>query len=195
MLCIPSLIFFVIYSFSNRWNKYWLFTIVHLFFVLLFFFSEYLSPYNFSAIVTIKQHHFINLAKEFNSGSYIDIPLLSDSFLSFLINIPNALLNSMFRPFIWESHNLLALVSSIENLILFVFIVLTIIFRKKQKINQWVFISFSFSFLLFILIGIATPVLGALVRYKVPALPFLSFLLIYYIDIEKLNKILPLWRK
>jgi hypothetical protein len=36
------------------------------------------------------------------------------------------------------------------------------------------------------LIGWVTPVLGAIVRYKIPLLPFLLIIPIYYMDTEKL---------
>ena len=54
-----------------------------------------------------------------------------------------------------------------------------------------------FSLSTLILIGLTTPVFGAIVRYKVPTLPVIMILLLCVIDIEKiksknkfLNKIL-----
>jgi hypothetical protein len=44
---------------------------------------------------------------------------------------------------------------------------------------------------MFILTGLITPVMGAIVRYKVPALPFLMILLVMLIDKEKLIKKIP----
>ncbi|QQR94329.1 MAG: hypothetical protein IPJ93_10715 [Bacteroidota bacterium] len=49
----------------------------------------------------------------------------------------------------------------------------------------WVAVFYTLS--LFELIGLVTPVMGAIVRYKIQALPFLFFLLIYLTDIEKLG--------
>lgn len=44
---------------------------------------------------------------------------------------------------------------------------------------------------MFILTGLITPVMGAIVRYKVPALPFLMILLIQLIDKEKMIQKFP----
>ena len=47
----------------------------------------------------------------------------------------------------------------------------------------------SFIVILFVLIGLTTPVLGALVRYKVPALPFIGILLLTAASNERLQTI------
>jgi len=50
------------------------------------------------------------------------------------------------------------------------------------------FFCAGFVLILFILTGIATPVMGAIVRYKVPALPFLLIVFLLIIDKDKLLK-------
>ncbi|MGQ9847318.1 MAG: hypothetical protein ACUVQP_07435, partial [Bacteroidales bacterium] len=179
--------------------KPWLIVVgIHLFVVIFNFNSEYFLPYNFSEITVAKQHDFINLLHSLKipAGSKIEIPLLSDSVISFIINTPNALINSLFRPHLFEAHNLTSMLAAIENLFLIILIISMILFFKKEKWNNWMWFSISFSLMLLTLIGLTTPVLGALVRYKIPALPFMLYILISFINLEKIHlKIKLLWKK
>jgi hypothetical protein len=77
----------------------------------------------------------------------------------------------------------------IENL-LFILLFITLIFRfKKPEISNQTIIIFSmlFVFTLYTLVGLTTPVLGAAVRYKVPALPFLLISIFLLYDVSKLK--------
>jgi len=88
-------------------------------------------------------------------------------------------INGFFRPFPNNINNLLQLFPLIENMLLYL-MVLYLLFKilfLKIKINQDVknvlWNSLFFIIMLFILTGVSTPVIGALVRYKVPGLLFL----------------------
>ncbi len=60
----------------------------------------------------------------------------------------------------------------------------------KLKIAQPdVWCCLSFITILFVLIGLTTPVLGALVRYKVPALPFVGIVILAAASNERLQPI------
>ncbi|GAB4450627.1 MAG: hypothetical protein Fur0028_06120 [Bacteroidales bacterium] len=198
ILIIPGLISLILIKVLSKIKPWLIILSIHLLIILLYFNSEYFLPYNFSEITVAKQHDFINMIHHFNVpvGSKIEIPLLSDSVVSFIKYSPNALINSLFRPFLFEAHNLTSLMAAIENTFILFLIILIPVFFKKNKFNQWMWFSLSFSVMLFILIGLTTPVLGALVRYKVPAFPFLLFLLINFIDFEKIHtKIKSIWKK
>lgn len=198
ILILPGIITMILYCFFPK-IKFWLIAVfVHLLMILFYFNSEYFLHYNFSEITVAKQHDFINYLHSLKipAGSKIDIPLLSDSFFSFLRNTPNALINSLFRPYLFEAHNLTSMMAAIENMFLILLILLIPFFFKRNKFNNWMWFSLSFCLMLLILIGLTTPVLGALVRYKVPALPFLLFILITFIDLEKIQlKIKSIWKK
>jgi hypothetical protein len=88
-------------------------------------------------------------------------------------------INGFFRPFPNNINNLLQLFLLIENMLLYL-MVLYLLFKilfLKIKINHDVknvlWNSLFFIIMLFILTGVSTPVIGALVRYKVPGLLFL----------------------
>ncbi|NSW44677.1 MAG: hypothetical protein HPY79_02460 [Bacteroidales bacterium] len=197
IIALPAFISIILSKHLKNIKKEIIFILIPIIFIALYFQSEYFIPYNFSEITTAKQHDFINMINSFtNVGSKIEIPRLEDSFYSFLINTPNALLNSLFRPHIFEAHNFTSMLAAIENLFILIIMLLIPLFFKKNQFHIWMWFSLLFSIMLFILIGLTTPVLGALVRYKVPALPFLLYLLINFIDFNKIFfKIKTIWKK
>ena len=196
MLTLPAITYILISKVFSKLNKVTIFVVIHFFYLITFFYSEKLTPYDFSNIIVTKQYHFIQMAKEFNAGSLIEIRKLDNSFLSFLLNTPQAIVNVLFRPFLWESHNILSLISAIENIFLILAILFCIIFFQPNYKNIWFWFSVSFCIHLIILIGLTTPVLGAIVRYKVPCLPFIMFIFFSIIDISKTySKFLILWKK
>ena len=153
------------------------------------------SNYDALDIMVTKQRDFIGLAKFMNSGSLIDIPLLSPNIWSFIIHAPQAFFITMFRPCICEARSILILMAAFENLIILAVLILALIFINIRDINKSIFFACLFSVvLMFVLTGLITPVMGAMVRYKVPALPFLMIMLIMLIDKEKLIKKIPYFK-
>ena len=142
-----------------------------------------------------KKLDFEGLGKVMNAKSAINSSLpLEDNPLSFLLNMPIGLFNSIFRPYIWESYSPLILLSALENLVLFVFICFCIYFRKREKpsVINICFITYAISLLT--IIGMVTPIMGSLVRYKIPALPFLLLAFLMIVDTNKLNSKFPFLR-
>jgi hypothetical protein len=152
--------------------------------------------YDFVHILVHKQHDFLALSQSVQSGSSIAMQPLEDSFLSLLINIPEALYNSMFLPWFFQGGSPLILMAGLENLLVMLFAMFCV-FMSKFRINHsslfWLCVFFSLG--IFALTGLTTPVVGAIVRYKVPALPFLIIALAMLIDKEKLSKHLPFLKK
>ncbi|MBK8584640.1 MAG: hypothetical protein IPN88_04045 [Bacteroidetes bacterium] len=130
-----------------------------------------------------KQFNFFGYANAVESKSLIEIPRLGLDTWSVLKNAPQAFLTTYLRPFFNDiKGNPLILLSVLENCIIYVITLITIInFQKpilKDKGILWIAILFVMT--LYILIGLTTPVLGAIVRYKIPALPFIGFVLISF---------------
>jgi len=78
----------------------------------------------------------------------------------------------------WEGEGFswLSLISMLENLLIWAMLLLILFRFRKPTDPNLVLFSLLFFVLIFTLAGIMSPVSGALVRYKVPALPFLVFL-------------------
>lgn len=188
---LPGIMFIILIKCSG--NKYFFskLILVVLAFFTLSWFSEPLIGLSFPEIITNKQNDFITYINSLNYvGSKVDIPVLEPNLKSILINTPSAFFRTLFRPSIFEITNLMSLMAALENLFIILFLILTIFFfTTKNSKNTWLWFCLLFVGILFVLSGLTTPVLGALVRYKAPALPFLGIALLFFINFDSLNKI------
>ncbi len=139
-----------------------------------------------------KKDDFMNVAMQYEAGSFISTPELRPKPLSFLLYIPFAIYTVLMRPYIWEPGSALVRFAAIENiLLLFCMIIPFFVWRKRSlEEKRVIYFLTTFIFYLYILIGFTTPVLGALSRYKVPALPFILIISLFFIDSLKLKKII-----
>jgi hypothetical protein len=120
-------------------------------------------------------------------GNYFDVGELDGSIPNMLSKFPIATSAGLFRPFIFEARSPVMVLSAIENLALLLFSVL-ILFKFKLKMvwkvmlrHEILFFFLSFSILFAFMIGITTPNFGALVRFKIPLIPFfVAWLYIIY---------------
>jgi apolipoprotein N-acyltransferase len=111
----------------------------------------------------------------FHVNSAIQMDYLSEDIFSVLKAVPLGIINSLSRPWPLEIKNALFVPAMLENLILLVLLVVAVLQKVKNPVRSVNFIAFCFlfTFFLYSIIGISTPILGALVRYKIPAMPFL----------------------
>jgi hypothetical protein len=155
-------------------------------FSLLFFNSSLVN------VLVLKQQDFLDLVSNTKAASSYEITSLKPDVFSVLKAVPNGVLNCFVRPFPSSSLSIMAIPAIIENIIILLgigFITPQLLKRKNWKaehLNGLLFMLF-FIFILFAIIGITTPVAGALVRYKVAALPFLGIVILYFYQ-PKLNK-------
>lgn len=128
------------------------------------------------------------------AGSLMKVNFLQPNLRSFAKEAPKSYFNVLFRPFIWEAKNPMFFLPAMENL-LFILLLLAIIFFRGKISNPGIFgFCISFSLLLLLVIGLTTPVLGALVRYRIAAQPFLLIALLMLVDRTKLTMKFP-WLK
>ena len=87
--------------------------------------------------------------------------------------------------------------SAFENIAVIAFIIIAIIFRKKMNLLQknTFYFSLFFAVGLFILIGLTTPVFGAIMRYKIPGLILLLIALLLVLDVQKIKHKHPFLKK
>jgi hypothetical protein len=131
------------------------------------------------------------------AGSIIKINTLEPTLFSVIKNSPQAFNNTFLRPYLWELKSPMMLMAGLENIFIILFILTCIIFIKPLASIRWEYVLFCFSFVAiqFLIIGETTPVLGAVARYKVPALPFLMIGFLFIMDKEKLLKKTPFLKK
>jgi len=123
------------------------------------------------------------------SHSLIEKRQLEPTISSYLNLFPNAVANAFFYPFFINCKTTLQFLASTDNLLFFVFLTLSLFYRSKEKLNKNLLLFLISSVvLLFLLVGYSTAIGGALVRYKVPFLPFLWMIPLLIIDEEKCKK-------
>jgi hypothetical protein len=147
------------------------------------------------------QQDFINVANLSNAGSTFEIRLLHESVISIIFNTPEALFNVLFRPFFYGGITPMIQIASCENLLILMVMIYAFTHRIKlrEEIKGLWLMCLALCLYLFIIIGLTVPVEGAIVRYKVPALPFLFILFFSFTDTKHLmqlkDKLYPLWIK
>jgi len=121
-----------------------------------------------------------DLKQEYYEGHSFDIGNFDGSIGSLISMGPKAIIAGLYRPFIFESGNAVMLLSGLENTILlllslYVFFKAGIKYSIKQILgNPFVSLCFVFSLVLALGIGISTSNFGALVRFKIPLIPFFA---------------------
>jgi hypothetical protein len=138
--------------------------------------------------ISNKQQTFSRFVAEVNTNSSFLIPELTDG-LSILKNIPNALINTVIRPFLWECNSPFVWLSAFENIVIIILIVISLYYRKiMDSLEKNIFLfNLIFTLYLFTIIGLTTPVFGAIMRYKVPGLILLLISLLLFVDLEKIK--------
>lgn len=121
-----------------------------------------------------------DLKQEYYQGHSFDIGDFDGSLGSLISMGPKAIIAGLYRPFIFESGNVVMLLSGLENtalllLTLYVFFKTGIKYTLKQILgNPFVSMCLLFSVVLALGIGISTSNFGALVRFKIPLIPFFA---------------------
>lgn len=155
--------------------KYMAVNLVLLFIAFNFY---YLTPsVNPIQMLMNKQIHAIKEANYIGAESTIEIPELKNDAINVLKTSITGIWNSFARPYIWEAKNGMMMASAIENVLILSWLLLCFSFtnwKHLKNLNLFLFL-FTFSLIYFAIIGICTPVLGNLVRYKTPLLPLLMF--------------------
>ncbi len=198
VIILPGLFAWLLTRNSTILKTVMTFILVYLLYLFVGFSLYRLNDnYNMAAEIFYKQHNFIEIG-EYHAASMIKPIVFECSGTSILQNSPKAFFNTLFRPFFMDVHgNPMILLSALENLLLVIMMLLVVFTFKPCRKNEIQFVMFNvfFILLLFILIGLITPILGAMVRYRIIALPSLIYLLVTFYDREKILKWLPFLKR
>lgn len=142
---------------------------------------------------TLTTYPLINITVPSNSA--ITKKRLSNSIGSVVKMMPEALLNTFCKPLFSGDRNKFETFASIENALLFLFFILAFFYSDFKSINWNLFFCLiSIVLISYLLIGLTTTISGAIVRYKVPFLPFLWMIPLMFLKTDVLKKI-PLLNK
>jgi hypothetical protein len=118
-------------------------------------------------------------------GSVYSLGEFDGTFTGMLTKFPQAVVVSLYRPFLWEVRNPVMLLSAMEAAF---FIFMTIMMFREFKLKDLLsklnsqpilLFSFVFSITFAFAVGVSSYNFGTLVRYKIPMMPF--FLCALYI--------------
>ena len=133
---------------------------------ILFFLSSYIyTSFSLPAAVIKRKGEFAA-----RDGGVTDLPMneLYPTVKSFLINLPQAFIHILFRPYLWEFPGMSVMLTALELLFYQGILVLFLFFRNKKEkvVNNYNIYVFAFFFTMVIIIGYTIPNLGAIVRYR-----------------------------
>ncbi len=162
-----------------------------IYFILAFNIGSIADKYDVTDMIYYKQKNFYVIAEASKANSVIPISPVEASAWSIIKNSPEAAFRVLFRPTLTEAKSALILLAAVENIFILLIILLCLLSFKKSEIFRHPVFYFSIIFvvLMFTLIGLITPIMGAMVRYKVPALPFIMFIFISMYDYETLRSV------
>jgi hypothetical protein len=139
--------------------------------IIFFIFLPFVFPsINIFSFIANKQHEFLLL----EGGSKIDVPKLGTDAESFISFLPNALDMAFFRPHVTEVKNISYIPAIIENLLILLLLIVSVIcYNKKIRTQPVIVCMFFFSISIMLLSGYTIPFTGAMVRYRSIVLPLL----------------------
>ena len=149
---------------------------MHHVFELKFFFYQLTENYNQLLALSQQKPH-------------ISYPNLEPTVTSVVLHAPLAVLQATLRPFFWEGDTWFYRIAGLENLIILLLLVGCIVYfllHPPRHLDVFVLILLVYIFIVAALIGLTTPNLGSLSRYKTAFLPFLVYLLLQKNIVPKL---------
>lgn len=182
---IPVLLAYLLnrYSYLKKYSVWWSIVIaVPISFVFIHFTSALIFQKSFIDLLMLRYNEFYDLAVTQNAGSLLVSNSVSaeGSWIWFL----DAIRHTWLMPWPWTGGGLLTRIAGIEHLFFVLSLIFTaFVFRKMKYIPGHLFLFslfFLYAILLFQIIGLTVPVLGAIVRYEMPGL-LLAMLFILYI--------------
>lgn len=182
-LLLPLLFGWWMFSSSRRFSFLKVASLYVVYFLVLAATAPIVTGRNVTALLSAKQAEFYSVAQRDHARSVVEIPRLTDEWSSLISSSPGAFLRTLIYPLPGQAHNLLMWFSVLENILiigLLVFLAVSSARVGVKDIPPFPAGVFLFSVSLFILAGMVVPVIGALVRYKVPALPFILVPLVYW---------------
>ena len=151
--------------------------------------SKRITGTDFYGILVEKRMAFEQVGQENNAGSMILSAQFDADGISVLKSTPIALINSIFRPTPWEAHGQLMWMASLENVLLFLVLVVLVVFPNPEiKSPNLLWFALLFALANLIITGLTVPILGAISRYRIIGLLFLLMAFVQLINFNKLKR-------
>lgn len=151
--------------------------------VILVDFSDMFGRYSSDRILEEAAIQQQDLKRDVYGSNSFDIGEFEPTIGGVLAKFPVAVNAAVFRPYLWETGSATMLMSGIENLIISLVSIYLLVIVGPIKIVNYIFkdpyliFCLLFTLILGFGVGLSTSNFGALVRYKIPFMPFFMSLL------------------
>lgn len=177
-LIVPLMVCWLL-SKSGKQSPWFITLVVNIaYFFLLSVAAPFITGKSVPDLLAAKQAEFYQVAAHEQAKSLVEVNRLQPEWMSLIAEAPGAFFRTLLLPMPNHAHNILMWFSTLENLFILFLILSMLLSVKKEllkKVPVLVISSLLFGVSVFVLSGWVTPIIGALVRYKVPGLPFLLF--------------------
>lgn len=166
-------------------------------YLLLIVLGDELGKYSLDKILQEAATTNFDLKQNYYRGNSFDIGHVDPTINGMLSKTLPALNAALFRPFLWESNNMLMFISALENFLILMFTIFIVVKLRIVGVfkyfNKHHLLTFSLIFSLFFAfsVGISTSNFGSLVRYRIPLIPFYVsslFIIQYYYRQDQAEK-------
>lgn len=146
------------------------------------------SSYDALQVIAGKQNDFINQSLLHDAGSMLHARYLEPDLLMMVVEFVRGFFNTLLRPHLFEAYSFVTLMAAVENAIIIILLLYMVWKFDRKKLSlpgiQWA--GFWFVLLFMGFVGLVSPAHGGLVRYKIPALPFLW---LFFVQMSRLPHI------
>jgi hypothetical protein len=113
------------------------------------------------------------------ANSRIQIEPIKPHLLSLLSHIPQALKVSLLLPYPWQVHSAMIATYCAENIVVILLFFISLFFIRRPMVHKdLILFCLCYSLMMLVLIGLVTPILGGIERYKSVVIPFMFILLL-----------------
>jgi hypothetical protein len=179
---VPALAAFALARWSGRTLPS--FAGVYALMVALVVLSAQVPGWNVLDILAWKQWDFIGLARATEAGSFVAPEPLEPTLWSFVRHAPGALWSATMGPLLHHAGGALGLATVAEGIALLALLAFCLWMRRPWHTldGPLLLALLAFCCTLLLVIGYTTPVMGAVVRYRTPMLPFLLIAALLVLD-------------
>ncbi len=155
--------------------------------IAAFVISSVKPDYHFANLIAGKRNDMIRYAEKMQAKSLYDDIQIERNWSSIMSCAPKSMINAIIQPLPHSKSNVFQLIAFIENLLILSFLIYCIIRSRAGPHREYIWFIVLFVTVLYLILGLTTPVAGALVRYKVPGLVMLMILCLLLNNNKKLS--------
>lgn len=127
------------------------------------------------------------------ANSRIKIEPIKPNIVSLVSHIPQALNVSLLLPYPWQLRSAMTAIYCAENIFVFMLFFIALFFFKRPVLHQdFALFCLTYSLMMLVLIGLVSPILGGIERYKSVVIPFMFILLLLTTDKDKISNVFKL---